>query len=518
MSQIDNELELNHVVYETFPELGIHENIVKAVGSVGWTKPTPVQSRCLPISLKGKDLAGFAQTGTGKTGVFLITIANHILNKPIIPRDHKIPAPRAVVLAPTRELAMQISDDAEKIFTALGLSTLAIFGGTNWDQQVENLKISPDLIVATTGRLADTVRRKAISLAECELFICDEADRMFDMGFIDEVEFFFDKIPETCQKLLFSATSNPQVEELAFKYLNQPEYIFLNEDKLTPENVEQHFIICESPNKLQVMIGLLRDHKPACTIIFTNTKLTAEWLQYKLNHNGFTSELITGNLPQSKRTSLIKKIKAGQVNCLIATDIASRGLHISGVTIVYNFDVPNEAANYVHRIGRTARAGASGKSYTLMCEVYSEYMSPIKKLLGDLPRAEWFDQKYLAIKDEAINPLAKRVVRSRDNMDEDDDAPKAQHQSQQSHQRSPSRQHKSQEKNSAPRFNNEQKSGPRGQQQHRKNVKHHEKGPAKSVHANLSSTHFKKIEEQNKFEPGFKNIIKKVFRLLFGKS
>lgn len=401
---------------ERFEELNLSESVLSAIHAIGWETPTPIQSRSLIHSMNGQDVAGFAQTGTGKTGVFLITVAEIATKRQSDPADlpqnsGKTVFPKAVVIAPTRELAMQINEDAQKLYQKMGLKSYVMYGGSNWEKQISGMSKSPDLVVSTTGRLKDVIKRKVLSLDACEVFICDEADRMFDMGFIDDVEYFYERLPEKAQKLLFSATTSDQVEELAFKYLDEPHYIYLNEDKLTPDAVEQHLILCDSRNKLKVMMGLLNDHKPDCCIIFTNTKLTAEWLQYKLNHNDFPSELITGNLQQSKRTALIKKIKDGKVKCLIATDVASRGLHISGVTYVYNFDAPNDPANYVHRIGRTARAGASGKAYTLLCDVYAEYMEPVKKLLGDLlPDAEWFDPRYNEIVDKADNPLDKRKV------------------------------------------------------------------------------------------------------------
>jgi ATP-dependent RNA helicase RhlB len=228
------------------------------------------------------------------------------------------------------------------------------------------------------------------------------------MGFIDDVEFFLDKIPEDAQKLLFSATTNDNVKELAFEYLNHPAYISVNPEVLTPEAIEQHAIICDTSNKLRVILGLLREHNPTCSIIFANTKMTAEWLHYKLSGNGVDVDLITGDLPQKKRIQLIQRIKEGKVKALIATDVASRGLHISKVSHVYNFDVPDDPANYVHRIGRTARAGAKGSSYTLVCEDYGENIRAIQDMLGPQVqlRGEWFNQDYLEINDVAGNPYA----------------------------------------------------------------------------------------------------------------
>ena len=378
------------------------------VESMGWAKPTEVQSLCLPFSLSGRDVAGFAQTGTGKTGVFLLTILQKLLNsKP----EHKPAAssPRAIVLLPTRELAMQVSTDAAEIFVKVNLKVEAIFGGVDMQKQ-EQLLRSADIIMATPGRLMDFYKRKILSFDACEIFVCDEGDRMFEMGFIEDVEVFFEKIPETCQRLMFSATTNDKVKELAFEFLNNPEYISVTPDEITPERIEQHAVVCETKQKLAVLVGLLKEQNPNCSIIFVNTKLTAEWLMHKLTGNGFDVETITGDLPQRKRISLITRIKEGKIKALIATDVASRGLHIAGVTHVFNFDVPEEAANYVHRIGRTARAGAKGSSYTLVCEDYGDNWREITTLLGPnvTPAAEWFDPKFLEFKDLATNPTFKK--------------------------------------------------------------------------------------------------------------
>ena len=367
---------------ESFAEANLREEVLSSIEKVGWTAPTPVQALCLPFTVQGRDVAGFAQTGTGKTGVFLITISHRILKQKNEQPEKNSTNPKAIILAPTRELAMQISSDAESLLKGLDISFLAVFGGIDYEKQANKIKSGVDVIVATPGRLKDYVKKKLFDLSACDTFVCDEADRMFDMGFIEDVEFFLDKLGEKTQKLLFSATTNDQVKELAFEYLENPEYITVNPETITPENITQHSVIVESVNKVKVMIGLLRDTTPQCSIIFTNTKIVADWLHYKLVKNNFEADLITGDLPQKKRISLIRKIKNGEVKILIATDVASRGLHISGVTHVFNFDLPDEPANYVHRIGRTARAGAKGTSYSLVCEDYGQNLEGITNLLG----------------------------------------------------------------------------------------------------------------------------------------
>jgi ATP-dependent RNA helicase RhlB len=356
----------------------------------------------------GRDVAGFAQTGTGKTGVFLITIAQMLLKSAAAREEGEVKStsPQAIVIVPTRELAIQIMEEATRFFTPLNLSTLAIYGGMDWEEQASKLQRGVDLMVGTCGRLKDYYEKKFFSFDATKIFVCDEVDRMFDMGFVSDVEVFLESLPVNCQRLFFSATSNEKVKELSFEYLTKPVYISAQTDELTPTNIEQHALLCETPDKLKVLLGLWAEHKPERAIIFTNTKLTAAWLQYKLQGNGIQVDLITGDLPQAKRIALIRRIKNGEIKALIATDVASRGLHISGVSHVYNFDLPDDANNYVHRIGRTARAGAEGKSYSLVCEEYGANFLAIQELLGEsAPQSSWYDPAYLQIQDKAANPF-----------------------------------------------------------------------------------------------------------------
>lgn len=393
--------------FETFEQADLDESLLSAVHKLGWVKPTKVQSFCLPYTLLGQDVAGFAQTGTGKTGVFLISTAHRILQaRKENGEDQDKSGPFAVILVPTRELAVQIQEEAAKLFDLLDIKSLAVYGGMSWEEQARSIKAGVDIIVATPGRLKDFFEKKLFLLDKTAMFVCDEVDRMFDMGFIDDVEYFFSHLSEACQKLLFSATTNEKVKELAFEYLNKPEYISVNPEEVTPENIEQKALICEVPQKLHILLGLLEQHQPHRAIIFANTKLTAAWLQYKLKGNGLQVDLITGDLPQPKRIKLINRIKLGQIKILIATDVASRGLHIDGVSHVYNFDLPDDPANYVHRIGRTARAGAKGESYTLVCEEYASNLLAIQDLLGkDAPKSSWPDESLLSVKDKAGNPF-----------------------------------------------------------------------------------------------------------------
>ena len=508
---------------KTFEEAGISQEIIDTVASIGWTAPTPVQGMCLPLTIQGRDVAGFAQTGTGKTGVFIITVAQRMRDQPPPERPRKdVAIPEVVVLTPTRELAMQIDDDAKRVLALLGIPSMSVFGGVDVEKQAAGFKDGPRMIVGTPGRLKDFHQRKMIDLSQVKIFICDEADRMFDMGFIDDVEFFLDKIPENAQKLLFSATTNDNVKELAFEYLNQPTYISVNPEVLTPEKIEQHTVICDTSNKLRVMLGLLKEQKPECAIIFTNTKMVAEWLHFKLNGNGINADLITGDLPQSKRIALIHRIKEGQVKALIATDVASRGLHISKVSHVYNFDVPEDPANYVHRIGRTARAGASGLSYTLVCEDYGENMIAVQEMLGPTlaPKAEWFNRDYLDIKDESGNPYAAGAPLHRHPKDRDGARKGGTGRDDRGGR--PAKQEfgsKSAPQNAGPRRDGPQAkehgnkpSGNRGPKQHDRRPDHRK--PQTQVHAKSShGTQLAKTTEPT----GLFGWVKKIFKVLFGR-
>lgn len=384
-----------------FSDVAISDKLLETLDQLGWKKPTDVQGLCLPHTIKGEDVAGFAQTGTGKTGVFLITVAHRLLMN-----ENRSKGTSCIILAPTRELAIQIEEECKLILKPVGISSLAVYGGIDYDKQARALEAGVDVIVATPGRLIDYTKKKIVDLRQVSMFICDEVDRMFEMGFIEDVEYFLGRIDEKAQKLFFSATTNENVKELSFEYLNKPHYISVNPDEITPDRVLQQAVLCETTQKLKVFMGLLRQHYPSRAIIFTNTKLTAAWLHYKLKGNNFNVDVITGDLPQNKRIGLIKRIKEGQIKFLIATDVASRGLHIADVTHVYNFDIPADAANYVHRIGRTARAGAKGQAYSLVCEEYAMNMLAINELLGDSkPEFVWFPEDYLDISDQSGDPF-----------------------------------------------------------------------------------------------------------------
>lgn len=406
--ELEEDTEKHVLQYLTFADAPLNPRVREILKQINWNIPTPVQSRCLPFALTGREVAGFAQTGTGKTGVFLITLAHKWLSKDLdrLATEERV-CPFALVLAPTRELAMQIESDGKMFFEKLSIRSLSVFGGSDWDEQANKLEKGVDVIVATPGRLKDFEQKGLIDLSKVQLFVCDEVDRMFEMGFVEDVEMILSKLSDRAQKLIFSATTNPKVEELSFQYLNRPEYISINKEEIAPEAIEQYAFLCETPDKFKLLLHLIRSNGlDQRSIVFTNTKLTAAWLEEKLKGNGIACHAITGDLPQPKRTKLIQQIKDGSIHLLIATDVASRGIHIPELSHVYNFDVPEDAANYIHRIGRTARAGAKGTSYVFVCDEYgANYLGIQRLLFKDAPVPVWPPKDFLQIEDLSGNPF-----------------------------------------------------------------------------------------------------------------
>lgn len=388
----------------TFSFLGFNDQILEAIRRQKFQKPTRVQALCLPHTLDGKDVAGFAQTGTGKTAVYLLTAAQRLLGQES--RNLQARKPHVLVVVPTRELADQVSQDAKKLLGPLNLKSLAVFGGVDVERHVNELNQSVDIVVATPGRLLDLHRSKHLEFDDLQMLVIDECDRMFDMGFIDDVEYVLRHLPaERVQKLLFSATGSEKVKELAFEYLENPEYVETDPVRITPEKISQIAYAVTAEQKFLTLMGHLRANNPECAIIFTNTKVVAEWVGYKLACNGLNAEVLTGDLAQRKRMSLIKKIKDGKCNLLVATDVLSRGLHVANLSHVYNFDIPDDEESFIHRIGRTARAGATGHAITLICDDYGYNMGDVEKLLGfKIPLAE-VPPEFLAAEDVSDYPF-----------------------------------------------------------------------------------------------------------------
>jgi len=357
----------------TFSSFELHPALLSGLEAAGFTRCTPIQALTLPITLAGRDVAGQAQTGTGKTLAFLVTVINRLLSKPAL-AERKPEDPRALILAPTRELAIQIHKDAMKLAPELGLKFALVYGGVDYDKQRQTLQEGADVIIATPGRLIDYVKQhKVVSLHACEVCVLDEADRMFDLGFIKDIRFLLRRMPIRTERqtLLFSATLSHRVLELAYEHMNEPEKIVVETETITAARVRQRLYYPSDEEKLPLLIGLLSRSEGARTMVFVNTKAFVERVARSLERAGYRVGVLSGDVPQKKRESLLKKFQAGQLEILVATDVAARGLHIDGVSHVYNYDLPFDAEDYVHRIGRTARLGAEGDAISFACERYA---------------------------------------------------------------------------------------------------------------------------------------------------
>ncbi len=363
-----------------FSNFDLHPSLLAGLEAAGFSRCTPIQAMTLPLTLEGRDVAGQAQTGTGKTLAFLVTVINRLMTRPAL-ADRKPEDPRALILAPTRELAIQIHKDAIKLGSELGLNFALVYGGVDYDKQRELLQCGADVIIATPGRLIDYVKQhKVVSLHACEICVLDEADRMFDLGFIKDIRFLLRRMPErtTRQTLLFSATLSHRVLELAYEHMNEPEKLVVETEHITAARVRQKLYYPADEEKLPLLIGLLSRSEGARTLVFVNTKAFVERVARALEKAGYRVGVLSGDVPQKKRESLLKKFQGGQLELLVATDVAARGLHIDGVSHVYNYDLPFDAEDYVHRIGRTARLGAEGDAISFACERYAMSLPDIE--------------------------------------------------------------------------------------------------------------------------------------------
>jgi ATP-dependent RNA helicase RhlB len=365
-----------------FSALDLPEPVQRGIDAVGFQTCTPIQQEVLPLALAGKDVAGQAQTGTGKTAAFLITIFTRLLRHQVPEARH--PQPRAIVIAPTRELATQILNDAQQIGQFAGVKALAVYGGIDYRKQREDLEEGCDLLIGTPGRLIDYFKQRVFNLRHIEVLVIDEADRLFDMGFIADLRFLLRRLPpyNKRQSMLFSATLSYAVMELAYEHMNDPIKIAVNPEQVTAEKVIHLLYHVGRTEKLPLLLGLFHHEQPTRTMIFSNTKRTAEWLARRLSDNGHDAAAITGDLPQRTRLKLVRDFKSGTLPILVATDVASRGLHVDDVSHVVNYDLPQDPEDYVHRVGRTARAGASGRAISLACEDYVEALEHIEELTG----------------------------------------------------------------------------------------------------------------------------------------
>ncbi len=361
-----------------FKELALNPGLQRGIAERGYTEMTPVQEQTLAETLQGLDVAVQSQTGTGKTAAFLITLFERM------PRGGARKRKKALIIVPTRELAVQIEGEAKLLNRHLNLSIGAFFGGVNYGSQQALLKKGVDVIIGTPGRLLDFSERGQLNLQDIGFLVIDEADRLFDMGFLPDLRKLFQKMPSRShrQSMLFSATLNRLSRKIAADYLNHPIMIELTPEQLTVDTISQELYHVKSHIKPNLLLGILQKRKPRNALIFTNMRHSAFRLAKKLESNGLRCRYLTGDLPQSQRLKVIDDFTAGKFPYLVATDVAARGLHIDKLEMVINYDLPQDIENYVHRIGRTARAGNSGKAISLACEKFRTHLDDIESFIG----------------------------------------------------------------------------------------------------------------------------------------
>ncbi len=373
----------NYLTSTAFSALPLPEPLLRGLADLGFSHCTPIQSLTLPVALNGADVAGQAQTGTGKTIAFLLAVYAHLLRVPGS-GGSQVNHPRAFIMAPTRELAVQIHKDAETLGCHTGLRLGLVYGGTGYDSQRTALTQGVDVVIGTPGRLIDFLKQGIYHLKSVQVMVLDEADRMFDLGFIADVRYLLRRMPppHRRQSLLFSATLSWRVHELAYEHMNNPQLLQVAPDRKTVEQVRQQVYYTANEDKVPLLIGLLRQMDAKRSIVFVNTKAEAEKLRLHLVANEVKAGVLSGDVPQTKRLRLLSQFQHGELPVLVATDVAARGLHIPEVSHVFNFDLPQDAEDYVHRIGRTARAGAAGEAVSFACERYAFFLPEIETFLN----------------------------------------------------------------------------------------------------------------------------------------
>ena len=374
-------MDTTHLSDVKFADLGLLPEIQTAIDATGFEFCTPIQAETLPLTLQGKDVAGQAQTGTGKTAAFLLGMFQHLLKNPL--KDKKTTDVRCLILAPTRELAIQIAKDAELLSKGTGLQCSLAYGGTGFDSQKKRIEKGTDILIGTPGRIIDYWKQKVFNLRRCQGLILDEADRMFDLGFINDIRFLLRRLPNSDRRLnmLFSATLSHRVLELAYEHMNSPEKIEIKAQAVNTKKIEQWVYYPANDEKIPLLIGLIQKLQPFRAIAFVNTKRNAEKIDDYCRGNNIKAAMISGDVRQNKREKLLKQFEEGKFQLLVATDVAARGLHIDDVTHVFNYDLPQMEEDYVHRIGRTARAGASGEAHSFACEDTAFYLAPIEEYI-----------------------------------------------------------------------------------------------------------------------------------------
>lgn len=381
------------LTHTPFYEFNLPSEVLRGLSDAGFAYCTPIQAQTLALSLSGRDVAGQAQTGTGKTAAFLVTIFTRLLSQ----TKRKSKFPSALIVAPTRELAFQIYQEANVLGRYAGFKTAQVVGGVDYNKQASILGKGVDIIIGTPGRIIDFYKQGIFKTDGTKIVVIDEADRLLDLGFAKDMRYILRQLPSynKRQSMLFSATLSYRVMELTYEYMNMPEFIAITPEEVTVEGIEQSVYHVGLDNKLPLLMGLLEKENWTRVLIFVNTKAGVEWLTAKLRGNGWPAEGITGDLPQPKRFRLMGHFKNGTIKILVATDVASRGIHVEDISHIINYDLPQDAENYVHRVGRTARAGKTGRALSLACERYVFHLQPLEEMLGYKipvvwPEDDWF--------------------------------------------------------------------------------------------------------------------------------
>ncbi|WP_188696183.1 ATP-dependent RNA helicase RhlB [Bowmanella pacifica] len=407
-------MQTTHLTETHFSDLPMHADVVNALSAANFQHCTPIQALSLPPLLEGRDVAGQAQTGTGKTIAFLTATFHHLLTHP----QSEKAQPRAIIMAPTRELAVQIHKDAELLSKHTGLSLGLIYGGEGYQSQRETLEKGVDIIIGTTGRIIDYYKQGIFSLANIQVAVLDEADRMFDLGFIKDIRYLFRRMPAPSERLsmLFSATLSMRVQELAYEHMNSPVHVQVEPEQMTASRVKEELFYPSNDDKMLLLLTLLEEEWPEKAIVFANTKHSCENVFDWLKADGHRVGLLSGDVPQHKRLRILDGFSKGQLDVLVATDVAARGLHIEKVTHVFNYDLPDDAEDYVHRIGRTGRAGKSGHAISFACEKYALNLPAIEEYIRHIIPVTDYDHSALLEDVKAPRQQYKKRMQSGKNL------------------------------------------------------------------------------------------------------
>jgi len=399
-------MKKTHLTETKFSELNLDTKVVAGLDAMGFEYCTEIQEKSLPILLKGTDIAGQAQTGEGKTIAFLAATFHHLLQKP----DPKHNQPRALIMAPTRELAVQIHRDAKEMAKSTGLRLGVVYGGEGYESQRLELEAGVDILIGTCGRLLDYMKQGVYNLSNIEVIVLDEADRMFDLGFIKDIRYMFNRMPEATKRLsmLFSATLSFRVKELAFEHMNDPESVEVAPEQKTNTRISEELFYPSNEDKMALLQTLIEEEWPDKAIIFANTKHVCEKVYSHLEADKIRVGLLTGDVPQKKRLKILEQFTSGQLDVLVATDVAARGLHIPSVSHVFNYDLPDDCEDYVHRIGRTGRAGATGHAISFACEGYVFNLPPIETYIEHALPVSKYDQEALLTDFPTPKPRPRR--------------------------------------------------------------------------------------------------------------